>query len=1497
MKSYKYDVFISYKSQDGEFAKEVYEFLSKSFKVFFAQDTLKKMASDDFENYIKESLRSSLILLNVGTNKENLNGEWLKKERDYFKPLRDMDSNRRIFNIVSNDFEIPLDLPDDLKEWNSRRYDHDKKEIEEFIKNSIEAVRIYENSLEDSNYPSDIEFYKNDIKREDSLKLLEDFINSLDTSTLTLVYGMGGVGKSSFLTSAFLEFKKREYQTYIYYIKGLKEYKEHLEDIFVSLKKKFKKVAFENDIKIDFDDISQNQSLEKKFSELFHLYDHIYKKCGKRFVLFVDGVDMLEDVKRFIYSLVHSVYGVDFVFSARGVVDEEFLNDLKDQKRVNIYADKTFGLKLKNLDQSKTLEFLKKHITFKDELTKAQRAEILNAILKKSSGLPKYFELLIAKINDLLQSDISNKYEKILLELDESPFELNNYYIKMFSSLEKESPLCLEILKVLYWFKEGVKKDFVIEILNLDISEFNKAIKSMQHLIKINSKENTIAINHLSIEDALFSFFEKGVDEKLSAKKINKPLLQKIFKKNELLYEFAAVYDDIYLELGFAYYFKDENPLFETLKRIVEFYLVRAYVDPSLVMDIYFEYAKALFFKEIFSSDILTYEDSTLDRLFKPKLPLKNSLLYEFNLAVYRQFIDLETMDIYDFKKLFVMSVLDQNSYFQAKYLRYFLYISYKRIYDELFKLDVLKRKRIEELGTNLSRTYIALRSKIEGKQLHSDIALYDDGRMIYLYNNTKSKNIYAKVFATMVSDQKRKKNRNFLEKQQRYYKIISSGDLKIKREFFKTTLYNFKRLEKNSKKDKDFLAELAFDILYEDMNLKDDKLKRFLSIEQKSKINRIYQIINSYKQNSINSILKEKNIEFLKYVVVHLKDEDRKKLLDFAYTLLSDHDLKLFQEILYKTIRVTQDRELLLVSKEYLQKFLDQTGEGALLNLLYIFYKLDDLDALKSLQKDIIEKEFSKKQRSLLSNIIAKIENNFSKSWDILSKHKTVCNEAQIISYLSKSKYSIDELEFFQDVIKENKRVNSAFVDAFYRLEDKNRVTLVKEKTMELSLISKEDIKLWSIAELVFVDMKMFLDEISKFDFTFQIEFLDRVITSSKRSLIFEDNFFSYILKLISENEIDEKVIKLFEKICFYNSFFEFVDKNYDLVYRYYIQVPEYSEEQKYYKAMLYRNLLALDDEKDTLCQKLSEFELEDMQKVVKIVSSFIFVVDDKSIVECIIKRVELLKKSCDVRVALMKLYLHTGLRYGDKKYVKDGIKRLFMLNTAAYKTEAENFIKYSLSNYVDEFTHTLMIDLFAMEKVEKFNFINYIYAQKLLENSEFSKDFVDYPDCFAIFYMKYFDQKERLSLEDLDLICFDGVLDSFLTVLYDRYKEAEIIEDEESYEYYLELFEKLKTRYESKIRDMVEEFETLTLDNFFQRLSPKKEDQFDISLINYDYPKFYEHIKALLESGDSESFDNILKEIKSNDDLLNSIYSKTSIRSKLQLKASNIEMMKEKK
>jgi len=110
-----YDVFICYKetdngeqTKDSEVGMKLYEKLSEmGYKVFFSRVTLKEKLGIEFEPYIFAALKSSPVMVVIGTKPEYFEATWVRNEWSRFLRLKENDLDKQIFFACDDISDLP----------------------------------------------------------------------------------------------------------------------------------------------------------------------------------------------------------------------------------------------------------------------------------------------------------------------------------------------------------------------------------------------------------------------------------------------------------------------------------------------------------------------------------------------------------------------------------------------------------------------------------------------------------------------------------------------------------------------------------------------------------------------------------------------------------------------------------------------------------------------------------------------------------------------------------------------------------------------------------------------------------------------------------------------------------------------------------------------------------------------------------------------------------------------------------------------------------------------------------------------------------------------------------------------------------------------------------------------------------------------------------------------------------------------------------------------
>jgi len=1424
---------------------------------------------------------------------------------------------------------------------------YQSNEIDSLVAKIKSKTHIVEEKLLITNKPNKLSWeYQKDIPREDDLKTMYHYFGQLQDNKVGLMYvhGSAGVGKSSFLTKSFLDCKHKKF---IYYIDESDDYSEHLDRISIALSKSFDVIRKQQGLSVSFQDITNIENLSSRIEKLFYVYSHsLYDKTHIPFTLFVDAVDTIRDEEKFIKTLVKSYPGVNFVFSGRKVPSKEFFTQIQlDNKQLDIYSDKAIGLELSNLNRSMTIQYLEENLD--NSLVSKEREEIKQKILSKSKGLPKYFELLLSRVNQLIQDSHTVSYANLVAEIDNAPSILTDYYQQIFKRLQEDNPLALEILEILYWYSTsgGISRDILRLHLETKCSEeeFYNTIDSIMFFLQ-EDENAKLSINHLSIIEALFDFFAKRYNGSLSARRLDIEYMQSVFKKDAILLYLAKYNQEVYELFSSISYYHDTNKLFCTLQKIISFYKNRELKRNENPINLYFLYSKILFTKHMLNDNVLKNDSLTFEIFEVSHKEMKE--LYSFNEEVYRQYQSSHLDNISTLKKLIFMTLLDQNSYYQSKYFKLYPLYKYTQRYKKIFTNKYLSKHSLYELSTNISRVYVAMRFKLSSWDIDPALGIYEDDGMLMIYFNN-SKDIHTNVIHTLTELQKSKKNRDFVTKQERYYNVLkSSTNIKLKKRFYSGLTYNLRKQNSNkhkqSEKLKEFISFVAMDILKSSISSfdREDKMYKYLPSDKKQEVNYFLQLYQNYQNIGLKSILKSKNKPYFSDMAMFIVDDDIEEFFEYVQKCLDEEDKYIFLETIGNIIRYTQDSQVLRYCEDKLEfMFKDYIGEAPLLLKLHIAYKLKDIDKLISYEKYIIDKDYDRENRSFIESVIGSIESNLDKYWDILSTRKISNLKNNLRVYLKKGKYKLKELEFFKNSIKIDEKACESLIESSYSIADIKRLKYIFMFLETNGLLNAKD-KQYFLLNMLFIDNQpSFIKHIKKLPKEEQVEFLLKAMSKDRSDIIYTDIFFKYFLEEILSSKIDKNIVDLMKRFYPTEYFYQFATNNPTMIQNVYDSLKaDTSEDTLNIKVMLYRNILALQGENSY--KELESQEWIPQDKKVEIASTLIYLTKDIEIAKYLLEFA-----NDDIYIfAKMKMQIYIGFIYKLDEYLALGIKNLELyikepkrLGNIAY----ENYLQYTLSYQIDTKLHQWISDIYTSAKHHYFQISFYKNAYSIfglgskeiddielkelyIENAgEFAsfdslfnelgkeltlEDFeeesvtpkevidlfkrIDIENAgeFASFDTVFNELHQRCTSDDLSNVLFQNNFDKYMMVLYDLYKEAESLEDEESYDYYTELFDRLKEKYREFFEERFDDVDSVSLDDYYSK--QKTKDSFSIELIKVNYHQFYDYISNLVKQEKFDKFDEIMSEVKNNDEYLQILKDKSSIQSTLKMKYQNIEL-----
>lgn len=104
----KIDVFISRKSQDAKYAKQIYDYLEKEgLKPFDSDHSLRKIGNAEYSKAIDGVLEKTTHLMVVASSREHLESNWVEAEwRFFLNRKRSGKANGNLFTVICSDMQL-----------------------------------------------------------------------------------------------------------------------------------------------------------------------------------------------------------------------------------------------------------------------------------------------------------------------------------------------------------------------------------------------------------------------------------------------------------------------------------------------------------------------------------------------------------------------------------------------------------------------------------------------------------------------------------------------------------------------------------------------------------------------------------------------------------------------------------------------------------------------------------------------------------------------------------------------------------------------------------------------------------------------------------------------------------------------------------------------------------------------------------------------------------------------------------------------------------------------------------------------------------------------------------------------------------------------------------------------------------------------------------------------------------------------------------------------
>lgn len=131
-----YDVFISCKSEDYKYAKEIYKYLKENgLNVFLASEELRRRGDSEYRSAISSVLRSAFHMIVFASKAEYIESSWVKYEWDMFITAKLKGFKQGQILTILKDVEVN-DIIMDLWKYESLKYHSYKNSILDYVDTS-----------------------------------------------------------------------------------------------------------------------------------------------------------------------------------------------------------------------------------------------------------------------------------------------------------------------------------------------------------------------------------------------------------------------------------------------------------------------------------------------------------------------------------------------------------------------------------------------------------------------------------------------------------------------------------------------------------------------------------------------------------------------------------------------------------------------------------------------------------------------------------------------------------------------------------------------------------------------------------------------------------------------------------------------------------------------------------------------------------------------------------------------------------------------------------------------------------------------------------------------------------------------------------------------------------------------------------------------------------------------------------------------------------------
>jgi len=1336
--------------------------------------------------------------------------------------------------------------------------------------------------------------YKSIVPRKQDIENINNFLAGNIESSFIFIEGNAGIGKSSFMTD-FFNSTKNIFNSFMYFIDD-KEDDETLESLYMHIYQKFQFIIqdFSQDIFQLLNSLEANLPMSDKFNKLFEIYDKYYIKTNKKFILMIDGIDLLELPENILKKVIHPNNGIHFILSGRQNKLNNFYLSLSNKYD---FFEKKF-IELKNLDNNHISQVIELQLNQYTNLSKQEKNDITKLLIIKSDGLPLYLKYQIDTINKNIIGNV-DVYLNMKNFIEKLPNKIGDFYKEIFQNLDEYS---LSILQVLYWNNNPIKIKIIKQIIKLNDDEFEKSINNISYLLSINKFNNEISICHLSVKESLFEYYKYNKQNIQIAKKIDKSFIKGIIINEDSILEEVVLNNSIIDNFKEIIYYDSKNILFIQLENIINYYLFSDKSNKKLV-NLFYEYIKILFLMDNIDKNNIFNTNETIYNIFKEFKV--SSYIKDISNKFFAYSVELKLENIFEIKKLIDIAIITENTYFIAKYIKQLFEFKYTLKLRTAYNSENLVKNEYNILPSILTKSYITRIRELENKD-NSLSLLYDDSNIV-VYTTSKSKDIYLSLFNTIDSalDNKRQQ----IDKLKRIFNIIKyTTDSNLIKAFIKRILFfKYKNTNENTKKKiQELLYECQYLLLINNLNnfSNEDNNYKYLVPSKKETIQKMRQIYNIYLSEGIEVILKRKNIQYILDIIklIHPKD----MILLFECYLEQNLKTIYIEAIIQMIVLYINDDENLNYFKDYIYTLDYKSNKLLLISLMNIHYKQKDIKSLKLLEPYIIYIEYMQEERTLLLKVMATVKKDFTKLYKIYPQKNSFIKSVQN-NFLDI--YEIDEV--FEYLLLNNDLETIKQVLPIFFNNSNASLTMKKKMYTKYKNYINIDIRKEIVLDFYLQDnIDLFLQYINKLSKEHQVNFLNKNINymlKKEYKTIETNKFWEYFLTLFTK-DINRELVLLLQKVYTKYQFICYCQNNGDVIFDKYNQYKKSTFgnnlKVKFYFYVSY--LLTLDEESYTNLFTEKWIPLDMIDEVT--VMAFMF----NSINQA--TPIEFLKYLQDSKSIIKgKIYLYSGFKYKNIEFIKKGLEISQKLSNSKYNLN--NTIAYTLPDIINNKNTSELLSILTIPNYKSYLNIQ-VFFELILKSKEediFKEiDKIKNSNEFISIFMSYFMNKKDLKTDEFihDDI---NIINHKMLTLYDIYKQAEINEDEVLFEQCESIFNDLKLYYlnNASLIKMIEEkfsnFRNSTLDNLFFKYNITKEDntKLDIKLIKINYLKFYENLKELYTEYEYANDNKLIEainnkfiifkdELNANPEYIELLKEKSHITSKLQIKLINIDKFK---